>query len=129
MKLIYAALFIFALCGCSVIPDTPRAGREAAAQGTPVALNEPVWVGDANLKPLSVVEDSRCAEDTRCVWAGRLVVSTRIISTHWQQTAPLTLDEPYEVLGRTFVLVSGQPAKRLDREIQSEDYRFVFERR
>lgn len=35
-------------------------------------LGEQVMVGDLKVKPLEVVEDSRCPIDTECVWAGRL---------------------------------------------------------
>ncbi|MBA4765617.1 hypothetical protein [Qipengyuania huizhouensis] len=123
------ALIALPLASCAVIPDTPRVGKDAAAQGTPVGIGEPVWTGDAILTPLAVVEDSRCPENARCVWAGKLTVSTRITSTHWAQTVDLTLGEPHEVLSRTYVLVSGLPEKRQDRETQPGEYRFVYERR
>ena len=41
----------------------------------------------------------------------------------------MKLGEPYEVLGRTYVLVSGLPEKQADRETRSSEYRFVYERR
>lgn len=130
MKRLLAPLLIFpAITGCAIIPDTPMVGEEAAAQGTPVALGQPVWAGDTILTPLEVTEDSRCPVDVQCVWAGKLTVSTRITATHWKQTAPLTLGEPYEVLGRTYELISATPAKRADREIRPGEYRFTFERR
>lgn len=130
MKPILAPLLLApALASCAIIPDTPMVGEEAASQGTPVALGQPVWAGDAILTPLEVTEDSRCPVDVQCVWAGRLVVSTRITSTHWKQTAPMTLGEPYEVLGRTFELTAATPDKRSDRETQPGDYRFTYERR
>lgn len=126
---LFAALLPIAIGGCAIVPDTPMVSGEAAAQGSPVALGSPVWAGDAILTPLSVTEDSRCPENARCVWAGKLTVSTRITTTRWQQTAPLTLGEPYEVLGRTYVLVSGTPEKRAEQTTPPGAYRFVFERR
>ncbi|MBX7495915.1 hypothetical protein K3172_08620 [Qipengyuania sp. 6B39] len=129
MKSLAASLFALPLAACAIIPDTPRVDGEAAAQGTPVGIDQAVWAGDAILKPVAVVEDSRCPVNARCVWAGKITVSTRITSTHWAQTAPLTLGEPYEVLGRTYVLVSASPDKTTDREIPVGEYRFVFERR
>ena len=54
---------------------------------------------------------------------------TRIAATHWTQTAPLTLGEPYEVMGRTYVLVSATPEQTTDGQIALGDYRFIFERR
>ena len=129
MKMFAGTLLALPLAACAVIPDTPRVDGEAAAQGTAVALNEPVWAGDMILKPLAVTEDSRCPMNARCIQAGKLTVSTRIISAHWAQTAPLTLGEPYEVLGRTFVLTSATPEKTTDRTIGSAEYRFTYKRR
>ena len=129
MKPLLASLALMVLSGCAIIPDTPRVGQDAAAQGTAVAIGQPVWAGDAILTPLAVAEDSRCPENARCVWAGELKVSTRITATHWAQTATLTLGKPYEVMGRTYVLVSGLPEKQQDRATPPADYRFVYERR
>lgn len=131
MKAITSALaFAFvalpALGGCAIIPDTPRVGQEAAAQGTPVALGQPVWLGDVIVTPLSVIEDSRCPANANCVWAGRLVVETRITATHWQQTAPLALGEPYDVMNRTILLASAEPNKMAEAEVDPGAYRFVY---
>ena len=129
MKALFATALLAPLAACAIIPDTPMSNGDAAAQGTAVALNQPVWAGDAILTPLAVTEDSRCPMNARCVWAGKLTVSTRIAATHWTQTAPLTLGEPYEVMGRTYVLVSGTPEKTADRDTPIGEYRFAFERR
>lgn len=119
-------LAIPALGACAIIPDTPMVGQEAASQGTPVALGRSAWVGDAIVTPLALVEDSRCAADTQCVWEGRVVVSTRITSTHWQQTVPLTLGEPYRVMSRDFLLATANPTKNAGQEIPPGAYRFAF---
>ena len=130
MKAYFTAALILPLTSaCAIIPDTPRSNGDAAQQGTAVAINAPVWAGDTILTPLAVTEDSRCPANARCVWPGKLTVSTRVAATHWTQTAPLTLGEPYTVMGRTYVLVSATPGQTTDREIPAGDYRFVFERR
>ena len=129
MKTILAPLALLSLSACAIIPDTPRVGQEAASQGTAIGLGKAVWAGDVILTPQAVTEDSRCPVDATCVWAGELTVTTRITATHWAQTAQLTLGEPYEVMGRTFVLASATPDKRSEGAIASADYRFVYERR
>lgn len=123
----FALLFALpALGACAIIPDTPRVGQEAASQGTPIALGQSAWLGDAIVTPLALVEDSRCAAGTQCVWEGRVVVSTRITSTHWQQTVPLTLGEPYRVMSRSFVLAAATPTTSAGQEIPPGAYRFTF---
>lgn len=129
MKILFAAALLAPLSACAIIPDTPISNGDAATQGTAVGINQPVWSGDAILTPLAVKEDSRCPVNAHCVWAGKLTVSTRIAATHWTQTVPLTLGEPYEILGRTYILVSGTPEKTADRETPIGEYRFIFEKR
>ena len=124
MKAYFAAALILPLTSaCAIIPDTPRSNGDAARQGTAVAINAPVWAGDTILTPLSVVEDSRCPQDVRCVQAGKLVVSTRITATHWQQTVPLTLGEPYTVMNRSYVLSGASPGQVAGQAIQPGAYR------
>ena len=129
MKRFLAPLALLALPACAIIPDTPRVGQDAASQGTPVAIGQAVWSGDVILTPTAIKEDSRCPADATCVWAGKLTVTTRITATHWAQTAEMTLGEPYEVMGRTFVLSSATPQKRTDVTIPASEYRLVYERR
>ena len=124
-----ATIAPLALSACAVIPDAPLVSGTPWPQGSAVALMQPVKVGDLVVTPREVVEDSRCPINARCVWAGKLTVSTRIAATHWAQTAPLTLGEPYEVMGRTYVLAAATPGQTTDREIPAGEYRFTFEKR
>ncbi len=127
MKQLFSLSLFFVLAACAIIPDTPMVGREAAAQGTAVALGEPVWLGDIVLTPMTVVEDSRCPANVQCVQAGELTVSTRITATHWKQNVSMTLGKPYDAPGRTIVLVSATPEKSADRPTLPSEYRFVYE--
>ena len=118
------------LAGCIVYKDAPIVdGGPPAAEGTAVPLRHPVQVGAVVATPMTVVEDSRCPENVRCVWAGRLVVATRIDGAGWRETVDLTLGEPARVRDVTVALVSGLPEKRADRETVADEYRFVYEAR
>lgn len=129
MKAYLAAALIAPLtAACVIIPDTPRGNGDAASQGSAVAIGSPVWAGDAILTPLAIIEDTRCPADVQCFHGGELTVSTRIAATHWTQTAPLTLGDPYEVMGRTYVLATADPLPTAGGDIPAGDYRFVFER-
>lgn len=119
------------LSACMVVPDpvsTPPAAEETA-----VGLGQPVTVGQLTVTPLKVVEDSRCPINARCVWAGRLIVSTRIegmaAEGAWRDHANITLGETYGTHGTMVALVSGEPGRITDRETRAEDYRFVYQRR
>jgi len=117
------ALSLLALTAACVTP-----GRaEPIADGMPAALGETVRVGSLLATPRSVAEDSRCPESVQCVWAGRLVVATRLDGGGWQETVPLTLGEPYATHGTTVTLVSGRPEKWAERDTPRSEYRFVFD--
>ena len=118
------------LSGCIVYKNAPIADNgPPAVQGSAVALGQPVQVGPVVATPKTVIEDSRCPENVRCVWAGRLVVATRIDGAGWRETVDLTLGEPARVRHVTVALVSGLPEKRADRETVADEYRFVYEAR
>ena len=129
MKIISATLAPFALAACVVVPEpysTPP-----APEGAAVALGQSVRVGEVSVTPISVVEDSRCPINARCVWAGRLVVETRIdgqtVDGPWRDRANIRLGETYGTHGQVIALVSGEPGKTKDRETRPEEYRFTYE--
>lgn len=123
------AFAVLPLAGCVVVPNTPAVPRTPMPVGYAVPLEQPVTVGDLVVTPMAVVEDSRCPENARCVWAGRLIVKTRIDGAGWRDTTDITLGETYGTHGRVIALVSGIPEKRADRETQPREYRFVYEAR
>lgn len=123
------ALLLAALPACAVIPDVPRPESIAAAPGTPVALGQAVQVGTVVATPMEVVEDSRCPINARCIWPGRLVVTTRIDGAGWRETHDLTLGEPFGTRDVVIALVSGVPGKETGAEIAPADYRFTYEAR
>ncbi len=98
-------------------------------EGMPTALGESVLVipGALAATPRSVIEDSRCPLTVRCVQAGRVIVSTRLDGVDWNETVPLTLGEPYSVMGHTITLVSARPEKWNERRRPRGEYRFIFE--
>ena len=125
------ALLLAALSACAVIPDAPSPESVALPQGTPVALGQAVAVGPVVATPMEVVEDSRCPINARCVWAGRLVVRTRIDGAGWRDTADLTLGEAWSTHDIVLALASGEPGRMAGegQETPKEAYRFTFEAR
>ncbi|WP_156454527.1 hypothetical protein [Erythrobacter sp. CCH5-A1] len=114
-----------------MIPDAPSPESVASPQGTPVALGQAVQVGPVVATPMEVVEDSRCPINARCVWAGRLVVKTRIDGAGWRDTADLTLGEPWSTHNVVLALTSGEPGKMAGegQETPPGAYRFTYEAR
>jgi len=129
------------LGACTIIPQAagpggpyspasaPAPAPAPAAAASPAALGQAVQVGALVATPREVVEDSRCPVNARCVWAGRLVVRTRIEGQGWNQTSDLVLGEPYPTRGGTLALVSGNPSPEAGTPTPREAYRFVYEPR
>lgn len=122
------ALTVPALLGaCTMVP--PPSSTPPQPQGYAVPFGVPVRVGTMIVTPKKLVEDSRCPINARCVWAGRVVVTTRIVGEGFSDTADLTLGEPFGTNGQMLVLSSVRPGKTTQDEIAPRDYRFAFEAR
>lgn len=125
-----AALAALSLtAACAVIPDAPIVEGTPLPEASMVALRQPVRVGTVVVTPQEVIEDSRCPINARCVWAGRLVVRTRIDGAGWRDTADLTLGEDFGTHDVVIALTSGAPAPETGGTIAPEDYRFTYEAR
>lgn len=131
MKSLTAILSAGSLAACGLVPAP--ASTPPAPQGAAVGFGQSVQIGDLTATPIAVVEDSRCPVNARCVWAGRLIVRTRIdglaASGRWRDIAELHLGESYGTHGRIIALVSGEPGRTTDRPTRREDYRFTYEAR
>lgn len=117
----------FALTACTVVP--PPDSTPPQPQGYAVPLGVTVAVGDMVVTPKALVEDSRCPMNARCVWAGRVVVTTRITGPGFSDTADLTLGEPFGTHGKMLALVSVRPERTTQTAIAPGDYRFAYEAR
>lgn len=93
-----------------------------------VRLNETADLGDGlRVRPLEVLEDSRCPQNARCVWAGRLRVRVAIEGVGERE---VILDEAATQTPRgAFALVAVSPGPWTDwPESQRPPYRFGFRR-
>ena len=127
---VFLALAPLALAGgCATNAGTaPLAEAPVAAAATPVAFGEAVKAGEVVVTPLSLVEDSRCPINARCVWAGRLIVNARIDGAGWRETVLLELGETRDVRGAGVMLASGEPGRMAgEDEPLPAAYRFTFE--
>ncbi|HYC96121.1 MAG TPA: hypothetical protein VEB39_10530 [Sphingomicrobium sp.] len=97
-----------------------------SAPASPTArLGEVAHTNGLKVRPLRVIEDSRCPINAVCVWAGRLVLRVEIEGGAGADTADLTLGQPLNV-GGTLTLVSAEPSKQAGVAIDPRAYRFTF---
>lgn len=105
-------LSLIAIGACATLPKPARDDGMAR-------LGEATRAGRLEVRPLSVVEDSRCPENARCITAGRLIVRAQVGS----QSRDLELGTP-DASG--VVLDGAEPAKRTGRRILPGAWRFHF---
>ncbi len=123
---------VLALAGCAAAPgsasdiEPPRRPPElpGVAYGE---VNEEIRVGNLSVRPLAVVEDSRCPSNVACVWAGRVVLRVSVSGMNGPTT--ISSIEPLALPGGgTLVLESVWPP-RVHGEPPAGPYRFGFRRR
>ena len=118
-----AAALTLSACATTTMAEPPiRADGQAR-------IGQSTRVGAMVVTPLSLVEDSRCPINARCVWAGRLILKSRIDGAGWRETANLTLGEAYATHGTRLALVSAEPGKMAGATPSPPASLFVFEAR
>jgi hypothetical protein len=117
MKL--SLMVLFALAGCATVPP--------ASAGPTAGLGQTASIGGVQVRPLRIVEDSRCPVNVVCVWQGRLRLEAEVDAVGGSEThrTVLGLREPAALGGGILTMVEAQPVK-LDRPIEPRAYRFTF---
>lgn len=112
------------LAACATVP--PPAPAPEGSSGW-LRMGESVQMGPM-ITPLEVVEDSRCPTEVQCVWAGRVVVTTRITLAGGSKevVGPYELGKPVQVADGAVTLVAVAPAKTAGATIAPADYRFAY---
>ena len=113
------ALIALALSGCATVPP--------ADAGPTAGLGQIAYTNGLRVRPVEVVEDSRCPALVRCVWAGRIVVRSEVIGGSWSRTLDLELGKPQQVADGALTLVAAAPQKAAPGEIDPRAYRFTFD--
>lgn len=91
-------------------------------------IGRAVTINRMTIRPVKVVEDSRCPANVRCVWAGRLVVLTEVGAPRGGEQLRLNLElgKPVELYGGRLTVLQARPAKRAATPVRQSDYRFTY---
>ena len=107
MKVIFPLATLLVLAACTTVPISSRQVRTDGL----ATFGQPTRVGPLIITPQALAEDSRCPVNARCIWAGRVVLRTRVDGPGWRETAMLTLGLSYATHGFRFALISAEPGK------------------
>ena len=114
----FVPFLALALAACATVPP-PAAGPTAG-------LGQWAYADGLRVKPLAIVEDSRCPINAVCVWAGRLVVRIEIRGGNGREVRELELRKPVPIADGQLTLVEAAPGKMADQPTAPGDYRFTF---
>lgn len=112
------ALLLLAAPACTTVAEPRADGWAAIGEATRAG-------GGVTVTPVAIVEDSRCPAGVQCVWAGRLVVRTRV-DGDGSRLADLELGEEIRVDDGLLELDRAEPAPIEGVEIAAGDYRLHF---
>lgn len=123
MRSAFALVALLSLSGCMTVPRSDVATPVMGAVG----FGQTAHVGPYLVRPIALVEDSRCPINARCIWAGRLVIRATVTLSGGaeQLRTNLTLGSPLTVGPDQLTLVSGEPGRAGGEEHPSAR-RFTF---
>ncbi len=103
-------------------PVVPSIKSEGTAT---VGLLETAKFRTVSIMPTKVLEDSRCASDVDCIWAGQIRVETEVSG---REAVMHTFTEglAFSFEGYEITLVKAEPYPVSTRRIGERDYRFTF---
>lgn len=108
-------------------PQSPAA--PGPYSGPPLAytrIGETIYVDGPRVTPLALLEDSRCAEGTQCVWAGRLRVRVRVDLGSGPRELEMTLGQPVQIADGQLDLLDALPHPLAGRKSAPLAYQFGF---
>ncbi|MDO8521450.1 MAG: hypothetical protein Q7S52_05010 [bacterium] len=87
---------------------------------------ETVSFVDLSITLVRVADDSRCAEDVTCIWAGTLHAELEIVTSAGKSKKTLELGQMTTIDGVNITLLSATPYPKSDTTIAPGDYRLTL---
>lgn len=106
------------LAACATAPP--------ANSGPTAGLGQIAVVNGLRIRPIELIEDSRCPAQVQCVWQGRLIVRARMSGEGWTQIRDFELGVFQAVNYKRVTLVAAEPQKAAPGAIEPRAYRFTF---
>ena len=91
-----------------------------------VKMNEEAGANGISIRPLKIVEDSRCPIDVQCIQAGRIRLEITISRGEDAANQTITLGSPFTWQDMTVTLIDAFPAPTSKKQLSLNDYLFTF---
>lgn len=112
-----ALLAGLALASCASVLPAPTG---------PAGFGQVTAVEGVQVRPLELLEDSRCPASVQCVWAGQVRIRAQVTDQGGRELRELTLGKPIAVGGGRLTLIDVQPPKLAPGTTGAAQYRFAF---
>ncbi len=121
-KTLASSALLFSAAACVTPPSVKPDGMN-------VALGQTAYVDGPKIRPIKVMEDSRCPMNARCIWAGRVRLLVAWVKADGEQQVELTLGEPAPLADGTLTLTAVNPSKMAGegKGLVPSDYRVSFQ--
>lgn len=116
------ALLSLSACVTTAGVETPL------TDGRNVPLGRAAYVDGPIIRPVKVIEDSRCPVNARCIWAGTVKIEAIWVRTDQDRKIELELGKPMQLADGSLELTDVTPSRMAGegRELKPADYRFSF---
>lgn len=118
MRILTSLVVLPVLAGCVTLPGAQSRDPANARIGEAVYVDGPI------VKPVEVIEDSRCPKDVQCVWAGRVRVKMLWMRADGPRTFILSTEGSTPIADGTMTLSNVRPERRKNGKVDRDDYRF-----
>jgi hypothetical protein len=121
-NLVLITLLSLSACVTTAGTETPL------PDGTNVPLGRAAYVDGPIIRPVKVIEDSRCPMNARCIWAGTVKIEAIWVRPNGDRTIELELGKPVPLADGSIELSDVSPSRMAGegRELKPADYRFSF---
>ena len=116
------ALLSLSACVTAATTGTPL------ADGNNVPLGRSAYVDGPIIRPVKIIEDSRCPMNARCIWAGTVKIEAIWVRPGGDRKIELELGKPVQLADGSIELTDVAPSRIAGegRELKPADYRFSF---
>ncbi len=122
IKTLACAALLMTTTACATIQPTK-------SDGIDVAFGQTAYVDGPKIRPIKLIEDSRCPMNARCIWAGRVRILAAWVKADGERQVELTLGEPIQIADGALTLTDVKPSRMAGngKELVPSDYRFSFQ--
>jgi hypothetical protein len=124
IKRISVLIALLSLSACV----TSKAKEAPLPDGNNVPLGRSAYVDGPIIRPVKVLQDSRCPLDARCVWAGTVKLQALWVRSDGDRKIELELGKPISIADGSLELTEVMPPRMAGKglELKAADYRFSF---